>query len=205
MQLALSDMDILDKLDTSYIYNKSNIIKDSLAIVLDTNLNKDVLNYIVNTFKECTFFLDAVSTTKALKIKDIVGKFNTIKVNKYEDEALSNIHINAEDDLKKCASFFLEKGVEKVFITLGKEGVFCADKNNSFNLRGLDIKVVNATGAGDAFISGLVYSHLNNFNLEQSAKFSTGASLLALSHKNTINPNMSVENIEKLLKEMTLC
>ena len=205
MQLALSHMDILDKLDTTYIHSKSNTIKDSLAIVLDTNLKQEVIDYIVNTFKGCTFFLDTVSTKKALKIKDILGKFNTIKLNKYEAETLSDIAINKEDDLKRCSSFFLEKGVKKVFITLGKDGVFCADENNLLNLKGLDIKVVNATGAGDAFTSGLIYSYLNNFDLEQSAKFSTGASLLALSHKNTINPNMSVENIEKLLKEMILC
>jgi pseudouridine kinase len=31
------------------------------------------------------------------------------------------------------------------------------------------------------------------------------ASILALSHENTINPNMSVENINNKMKELKLC
>lgn len=205
MQLAISHMDILDKIDTSYISSRHNTINDSLAIVIDTNLSLEVIKYVTSTYSHIPIFIDTVSTSKCMKIKDIIGRFSTIKLNKYEAEALSEIKINDLNDLKLCAQKLLDKGVENLFITLGEEGVFCASNKETLKVDGVKIKMVNTTGAGDAFTAGLVYSHLNNFNLQYTAKFSMGASLIALSHENTINPNMSVDNIKKILKEMNLC
>ncbi|MDB2049474.1 PfkB family carbohydrate kinase [Clostridium perfringens] len=62
--------------------------------------------------------------------------------------------------------------------------------------------IINATGAGDAFMSGIVYGFMNDFDIEQTAKFSVGASILALSHKDTINPNLSEDLINKTIKEL---
>lgn len=205
MQIAISHMDILDKLDLSYISSKHQQINDSLAIVLDTNLSHEVIYYITSAYSHIPIFVDTVSTSKCMKIKDIVGRFNTIKLNKYEAEALSGIQINNIDDIKSCSKYFLNEGVENVFITLGKDGVYCEDNSHSIYVDGVKTEIISATGAGDAFIAGLVYSHLNNFDIEYSAKFSMAASIIALSHENTINPNMSVDNVEKILKEMILC
>ncbi|MEG1311367.1 MAG: PfkB family carbohydrate kinase [Romboutsia sp.] len=205
MQVAISHMDILDKLDLSYVSSKHQHINDSLAIVIDTNLSTDVINYITSTYSHIPIFVDTVSTSKCMKIKDIIGRFNTIKLNKYEAEALSSIKIDNMDDIKLCSKYFLEQGVKNVFITLGKDGVYCINNLHNIHIDGIKTEIVSATGAGDAFTAALVYSHLNNFNLEYTAKFSMAASIIALSHENTINPNMSVDNIEKILKEMILC
>lgn len=202
MQLAISHMDIIEKIDIDYIVSKHNSIKDSLAIILDTNLSYEVIDYISRTYTNIPIFIDTVSTQKSLKIKEIIGRFNTIKPNKLEAEILSDIKINTQDDLKQCAKYFLSKGVKNVFITLGEDGVFCANENESLLLPGVKVNAVNATGAGDAFISALVYSYLNHFDLKDTAEFSTAASILTLLHKDTINPSMSVDSVEKILKEM---
>ena len=46
---------------------------------------------------------------------------------------------------------------------------------------------------------------LTKTDLEETAKFSVGASILALSHKNTINPNLSVDLINQTIKELIQC
>ena len=66
-------------------------------------------------------------------------------------------------------------------------------------------KIVNATGAGDAFIAALAYGHVNNLEIKERARLGVGASLLALSHENTINPSMSIKNIYEKLEELKLC
>lgn len=205
MQLAISHMDIIDKIDIDYIASKHSSIKDSLAIVIDTNLNSEVIDYITKTYTNIPIFVDTVSTHKSLKIKDIIGRFHTIKPNKYEAEILSGIKINSKEDLQTCANYFLNQGVKNIFITLGQDGVFCANENKTFHLPGVKVNAVSATGAGDAFISGLVYSYLNDLSLEDTAKFSTASAILTLLHKNTINPAMSVDSVQKILEEMILC
>ena len=62
------------------------------------------------------------------------------------------------------------------------------------------IKVVNSNGAGDAFISGLVYSYLNNYDIDNTIKFAMGCSYMALSHENTINPNINLDSVNEKIK-----
>jgi len=205
MMVAVSHMDIIDKVSVDFIKNKKNIIENSKLCIIDTNIPKDTIEYILTNYKGVDFFLDTVSTTKAKKVRDIIGYFHTIKPNRIEAEMLSGIKINNEKDLKGAANYFLEKGVKRVFITLGEEGIYYDDGVNFKHIRSPKIHVVNATGAGDACLAALAYSHFNNFSLDYTARFSMGAAILALAHENTINPNISLENINKMMKETELC
>ena len=205
MMVAIAHMDIIDKVSVDFIKNKKQVIENSKLCIIDTNIPKETIEYILTNYKGVDFFLDTVSTTKAKKIKDIIGYFHTIKPNKLEAEMLSGIKINNETDLKKSADYFLEKGVKRVFISLGEEGMYYNDGVNYSHIRSPKVHVVNATGAGDACLAALAYSHFHNFDIELSARFSMSAAILALSHENTINPNISVENINKKMKEIELC
>ena len=61
--------------------------------------------------------------------------------------------------------------------------------------------MVNATGAGDAFMAAVIYSYVNEFDIEKTIEYGLAAGIAALSHEKTINPDMSVSLIEKILKE----
>ncbi|RKD34155.1 PfkB family carbohydrate kinase [Thermohalobacter berrensis] len=205
MKVAISDMDIFDNITTDFIKEKSYAIKNSKIIILDTNLPKEVIEFIVTNFKDKIFFIDTVSTSKCEKVRDIIGYFHTIKPNKMEAEVLTGIEINNKRDLENAAEYFLNKGVKRVFITLGREGVYYSDGKNSGMLKPPNIRVVNSTGAGDAFVAGLIFSYLNNYPLEYTVKFAMSSAIVALKHENTINPNMSVESVKRKLKELKLC
>lgn len=201
MKAAISSMDIYEKLEPKHIALKKGLLDNSKLLVVDTNIKKETLTYIVDNYSK-EIFLDTVSTKKALKVKDIIGKFHTIKPNKYEAEALSGIKTESLDDLKKNGEYFLTKGVKNVFITLGSEGVYYNDGKIDGIIKKSNVKTVNATGAGDAFVAGLVYSYINNFNIINSAEFSMAAAILALSSMDTINKDFSVLNIKKVQEEI---
>ncbi|MGF7058853.1 PfkB family carbohydrate kinase [Brassicibacter mesophilus] len=205
MRVAISDMDIFEEINIDFLKSKSYVIENSEVIIMDTNIRKDAIEYLLNNYKHKAFFLDTVSTTKAEKVKDMIGYFHTIKPNKYEAEILTDIKIKNNDDLRRVSDFLLNKGVERVFISLGKEGVYYSDGCNSNLIKTPEIKVINATGAGDAFIAALVYSYINDYDIEYAARYSMAASVLALSHENTINPNISNGSIINKMKELKLC
>lgn len=205
MKLAVCDAEILEMMTVDFIETKHSIIENAAVILLDTNLPVEVLEYVTTKYYYKPLFVDTVSTQKSSKIKNYLGYFNTIKVNLIEAEALSNIAMNDYPDLNKLLDFFLMKGIENVFITLGENGVYYGNKTHSYKQSIPKIKVVNATGAGDAFMAGLIYSKLNGFDIDSTSKFSIAASILALYHENTINPNMSIKNIYNLLEELKLC
>ena len=88
---------------------------------------------------------------------------------------------------------------------MGSKGVFYSDGSVSELIPNPKVDVVNATGAGDAFVAALAFSRFNNYDIRKSAHFSMAASILTLGHEDTINPNISKENIYKTMKETGLC
>lgn len=205
MAAAISHMGIYDRMTVDFIKDKRHIIESSRLCIIDTNIPTDVIEYLLTTHKGTDFFLDTVSTTKAKKVKDLIGYFHTIKPNKIEAEMLTGMEIKNDKDLKSASEYFLKKGVKRVFITLSEGGVFYNDGTHMKHIKAPKIRVVNATGAGDAFIAALAYGHFNEMNIEESARLAVTAAILALSHENTINPNMSIENIDLKMKEIGLC
>lgn len=205
MALAISHMDVLDKMTVDFMKSKRNIIENSTLLVVDTNIPKDVIDYLVTTHKDKAIFLDTVSTAKAKKVKDIIGYFHTIKPNKIEAEILSGVEIRDKRDLLKASEYFLKQGVKRVYITLGSEGVFYSDGVKSGQLKGPKVEVVNATGAGDAFVAALAYGYVNGADIEESAKMGIASSILALIHEDTINPNMTLENMKFYMEEVVKC
>jgi pseudouridine kinase len=205
MHVAISEMDIFDNMSVEFIKQKKNIIESSKICIIDTNIPKDVLEYIVTNFKNTKFFLDTVSATKSVKAKDVIGKFHTIKPNKLEAEILSGIKINDEKDAKIAAQVFINQGVKNVFISLGEKGIFFCNAEQNGYIKSPTVTAVNANGAGDAFLAGLAYSDSKNLCIKEAAKFAMGCSLLTISHENTINPNICVENVNKKLKETGIC
>jgi pseudouridine kinase len=205
MMVAVSSMSIFEKITADFIKEKKHIIGNSKLCIIDTNIPAEVIEYIVSNHKNTDFFLDTVSTKKAVRVKELIGCFHTIKPNKLEAEMLTGIKIVTKEDLKKVAEYFLHKGVKRVFISLGEEGIYYNDGTEENHIAAPKIDMVNSTGAGDAFIAALAFCYLKDFHIDFSTRFAMTASILALSHENTINPNMSVDNINKRMKEIKLC
>lgn len=205
MAAAVNQMDIMEELSVDYIQGKRPVIELAKLCILDTNIREDVLRYVLEHSKNTVFFLDTVSTQKAVKIKDLIGFFHTIKPNQIEAELLTGVTIHTQEDMRKAAEILLDKGVQRVFITLGSKGVFYHDRKSYTLIPNPRVEVVNATGAGDAFIAGLAYSYFQHYDTDRSARFAIAAAILALESEETINPNISKENVQKKMKEHGLC
>jgi len=202
MAVAISSMDIFERISTEFIKSKDQIIQKSQLVVIDCNMPKRIIEFLVTTYKDLVFFLDTVSTAKAVKIKDLIGYFHTIKPNKIEAELLSGIKIDTREDLLRAGKYFVDQGVKNVFISLGKDGAFFYNGRKSGIVSGPAMEVVNATGAGDAFLAALAYAYINRLGIEESARVGIAAARLAISHENTINPNMSIENLNLFLEDV---
>ena len=201
MVSAIVDMDSLDKLDIDFISSKSELIKNAEYVFLDSD-NPETMEYILKRFKgETRFILDPISAEKAGSIRHLIKYFHTIKPNKYEAEVMSGIKIRNDEDLKRVGNHFIDLGVTEVFISLDEEGVYYNDGNLEGKIKTYGIPVKNVTGAGDSFVAGLGYGYMMGMPLKNRVKFAIGASILTISHEDTISPDMSVENINKILNK----
>ncbi|MFP2996779.1 carbohydrate kinase [Spongiivirga sp. MCCC 1A20706] len=95
--------------------------------------------------------------------------------------------------------FFHELGVEIVCLTLGSKGVKASHNNTIISLPAIKIeKIMDATGAGDAFWSGFLFAYIKKNPLEHCLK--TALRLAALKLQNVGRLPENVDVLSELLK-----
>ena len=198
MALAVSDMDIYDHVTPAYLQSRRALLDNAQVVVVDTNIPQASIQWLCENVK-APIFADPVSTTKAAKLKPVLGKLHTLKPNRLEAELLSGVPITGEASLNKAADALLETGLRRVFISLGAEGVFAADRSGRVQLPCLPAELVNATGCGDAFMAAIAWAYLRGTDLADTARAGLAASSIAMESRETINPAMSEEALESRL------
>jgi ribokinase len=73
--------------------------------------------------------------------------------------------LTGTSDYKKGAEVLLEKGVGIVAVKLGSKGCYVTDGKEKHLIEAFKVKVVDTTGAGDAFCAGFLYGLINDKNL----------------------------------------
>ena len=192
MALAVSDMGICNEITPEYLEANLSLLQNAQVVVADCNIPAESLLWLAENL-EVPLFVDPVSTTKAEKIRPILGKIHTLKPNKLEAELLSGVPIREKDDVAKAAEKLLEMGVHRLFISLGGEGVFTAMGEKNCWLPNIPGQMVNTTGCGDAFMAALVWAYLEGSDLETTAKAGLAAGSIAMESADTINSAMSAE------------
>ena len=174
------------------------LLDASQVVVVDTNIPAESIAWLAENCA-APLFADPVSTAKAVKLKPVLGKLHTLKPNRLEAELLSGVPITGEASLNKAADALLETGLRRVFISLGAEGVFAADRSGRVQLPCLSAELVNATGCGDAFMAAIAWAYLRGTDLADTARAGLAASSIAMESRETINPAMSEEALESRL------
>ena len=199
MELGLSDLVVLEMISPKHLRARHDMINKSKVIVMDTGVSEAVLYHILDHYSHIPIFIDPVSSPKAKKIKNRLMGIHTLKLNKLEAAYLSDIKITGQESLSAAAISILKQGVKRVFITLGEDGVYYREGDLTGTFRLKAEKVVNATGAGDAFMAGTIYAFLKGFSLDDTAKIATGFALITLADESTVSPNISEEAITKIV------
>jgi pseudouridine kinase len=192
MALAVNDMEITKEITPEYLEKNLTLLNGAQLVVVDANIPAESIAFLAEQV-QVPIFADPVSVTKAEKFRPVLGKLHTLKPNKLEAELLSGIPIHTDEDLVAATKALLSTGLHRVFISLGTEGVWAADQNEMLKLPCYPTQVRNATGAGDAFVAGLVWAYLKGSDLRTSTMAGSAASSISIEGEETINEQLSEE------------
>ena len=209
MALAISDMESAKKITPDYLAANMRLINRADAVVADTNIPIEALEYLAEHC-QVPIFADPVSVTKAEKLKGILGKIYGLKANHLEAEMLTGVRIQKsetlegsaylikdEDAIREAARILLEAGVKNVLISLGTKGMLIADAKEMYRIPAVTAYTVNASGAGDACTAALTHALIRGYTLKESAEFAAAAAAMAVESEDTVNGLLCSEAVER--------
>ena len=91
------------------------------------------------------------------------------------DEVSDSLHINLENEVEKIEflNSLYDKGIKQVFLTNGAQNTYASNFDFHFSVEVPDIKCVDSTGSGDAFVAGIAYGWHNNLIFNEQLKFAS--------------------------------
>lgn len=198
MVVSLANMDIYDALTPEMYADKWSHIAAAQVIFLDTNVPADCLVYIIERCREenIPLFVDPVSSAKAKKLPQRLDGVEAILPNREEAELLAGMSIGSIEECAEACRKIRERGVKHVIVTMGEQGVYYQSEEVSRHFTPYPTEVVDVTGAGDAFASGLLYGFVNGENFERACQLGLAASALTLKTEQSVSPMLKPEQLE---------
>ncbi|MEM1540073.1 MAG: carbohydrate kinase family protein [Candidatus Bathyarchaeia archaeon] len=99
------------------------------------------------------------------KLKPIISRCFVLMPNAKELALMTG-----EEDYVIGAKTLLDAGVKIVAVKLGSRGCYVTNGRESHHIEAFKVKVVDTTGAGDAFCAGFLYGLLNNKSLKDCGR-----------------------------------
>lgn len=190
MQSGAADMELVSRLTPELVTSFFARHTGSQAVVADCNLSAATLTCLAQQCR-VPLYIDATSAAKAVKIPAALADKGSepvvVKLNRVEAQVLTGI----TGDVEAMARWFITRHVERVYITLGAQGVYCRDSHAGFALPTQSVPVVNATGAGDAFMSGVIHSEMSGLSMLQAATKGLEAAAQALQCTTAVSHNIT--------------
>ena len=180
-----SENQIMVTLGACSTFNQSDIdkiepiIKDSKFLLTQLETNVDAIEKVIKIASDNNVSV-VLDPAPIQEIKDdLLKMIEIITPNEVEAAILTGVKIKNMEDAKKAAKILLERGVEKVVITLGAQGVLVYTDEKYEVIENFKVDVLDTSGAGDAFNGCFITALSEGEDIFKAAKF--GRSLANLS------------------------
>jgi pseudouridine kinase len=151
MEVAVSDMQILEEITVEYLRSKAYLIRESKIVVMDTNIPEESIEYVMDLCNKVKvpILVEPVSVEKAKKLRKILdgsgrvkgsrkgrgsGKWIIDYITPSRDELRSILGAEVERDndedegidinVMKASEELRRKGAKNVIVTLGERGIY---------------------------------------------------------------------------------
>ncbi len=185
MTAAVNDMKLTRRMDAAFGTRVGRAMAEAAVAVAEANLPAETLQRVAAELGETPLVADCVSAAKCMRLEKILPRIHTLKANLLEAGRLTGFA-----GPERCATALLKKGVKRVVITLGPEGMLLAEGERMLRLPSLAETVVNASGAGDAMTAALAVALLRGMDAETAAKFAGAAAAVTVQSPAAVSPEL---------------
>jgi pseudouridine kinase len=189
---AISDMSVIDTLTPCLLEQRQSYFNSNDELVLEANLSAETIEWICKTNADKKIHADAVSATKAVRLKTVLPHIHTLKVNRQEASAI--LGKNGDDDF--LAKSLFDQGVKRVLLSKGPQGCSLYSKEAIEETSAIKGENISDTGAGDALLAGFIASQYILKTQKDQLQFAAACATFALGSEEAVNPMLSCEQIK---------
>lgn len=198
MAVAVSDMELYDRLTPAYLATKLPIISGSEVVIIDANIPESSIQFLA---ENCTapIFAEPVSTKKALKFRGVLNKLYLMKPNLMELGLLSGMDVTTEQEIYRAMDILLEKGIKHLIVSNGGSGVYYGSGGKKKHYPCLPCKMINTTGCGDALFGAVAWAVQRGETVENAINYGMAAAAICIEHDGAISRDMTQDMLAERL------
>ena len=132
---------------------------------------------------------------------EVYGLCDYFTPNETEASFLAGIPVDTKEQASEAAQIFIERGVKTAVITLGENGVYVQNSNLRQHIPAFNMgnKVIETTGAGDAFNGGFAYALAEGLPLTEAVRYGSATAAISVTRLGTAPAMPYKPEIQKLL------
>ena len=160
-----------DNITDQEISKTEQLIDEASIILLQLEINMDAIEKVIDMAHKKGKLI-VLNTAPAQKLPDsLLKKVDIVTPNEVEAGILADMKVETEQDAEKAARILMDKGVQSIVITMGKNGVFVMTADRKEFIPSKKVKAIDTTGAGDAFNGGFVTALSEGKDIFEAARF----------------------------------
>jgi pseudouridine kinase len=183
-----------------FLESKMEYMADFDVIVIDTNLDSNTIQWIIDFAKKKNkiLIIEPVSVPKASKLSNLcLEGVYMITPNEEELSAITTMDIQKE---KESVQLLHQKGVAKVWLRKGSKGSIMYTSDQIIPLSVPSIRIVDSTGAGDAALSGWIMGCMSNEDELTAMQLGHSLALVILKMKGAVDSNITKQGLYQVKK-----
>lgn len=217
--LALDDMSIYDYMTPDFLRERISIIENADIVALDTNISQKSFEWVCDNYKK-PIMVRAITDAKAPRILSRLNCIDTLVLDTAESQALTGICAVDERSAVQCAKALLKRGVKRVFVNSGREGVAYGILGEGIAFYPVPLRRVqrmivsrgngsegakavgNDNGSSDTATAALIYARYNHFDNSKTGRFAVAAAALNMESVEAVHEAMTPELVEERMQSI---
>ncbi|KPV44461.1 carbohydrate kinase family protein [Alicyclobacillus ferrooxydans] len=173
LSVAVSAMSIVEKLQPDMVLPIVQGLQDIGLICVDTNLPTETVACVCGYGQDrgIPVVCDPVSVAKAQGVRDLIGRMYAVTPNQDELAALSGLSVASPEDVVRASRALIDGGTRIVVTTRGVNGSIVVTRGESITVPAVPTRVVDVTGAGDAFTAGFAAGLMKGYPPDEAAAY----------------------------------
>jgi len=166
-------------------------------LVLASLENVEILEYAATCFSgKICLSCGALTAERGLKkLTQLLEKTDIFISSRVELNKLTG-----KEDVKTGQEIISSYGPSIIVTTLGPQGSQALERGKIYRAESYKVKVIDTTGAGDAFTAGFLYSHIEGKTLQDALYFGNACAALCIQEKGARAGVKNIREVEDFLR-----